>query len=88
MKIILYQKNSNKPIVISDPDGDLESIKENIKSIFKGKDSGPVIVSTSNDFVIFKSSELAAAMITNKKGQKEESKTYEQSLTLSSEDDK
>jgi hypothetical protein len=65
MKLILYQKNSNKPIVLSDPEN--EETITNIEEIKKLMAPGKLAVfSTKEDFVIFRSSELAGIMVSTK----------------------
>ncbi len=70
-KIIVYQKNSTKPIILSDDsDQTLQDLKTSILELFKSDQI--YYLETTNDILIGRPTDLQSILITNKQLDKEE----------------
>lgn len=78
MKLILYQKGSNKPIVLSDPGSSFSLKNEDLSSIFESDKINRF--ETKTDVVLFRGSELAGIMISD--GNKEVQEEDDEQQTL------
>lgn len=64
-KIILYPKSAMKPIILTDSSNEpLEKIQEHVIDVLK--DTKITILSTTNDSLIVRPSEIQAVLITKK----------------------
>jgi len=81
-KIILYPKSAMKPIILTDSsDESIEKIQENILAVLNGNNIS--ILTTSNDSLIVRPSEIQAVLITKKPEEEEKQvKKYTGSLQI------
>lgn len=62
-KLVIYQKNSDKPIVLTDKssDGDIEDVKREVLDLMASKEI--FSVQTEDDFLVIRPSEVAGILL-------------------------